>query len=258
MPQTMESDLARTDVEPPRPKRSRKSLFLGGGLAALVATGYALSLIAAPDLRVDVAFQGPFVVDLSDTEIQVNLAKDGGKRFLSMALKAEVHSYSPAYSAERVADPLYQATLKDVLINVSTQKSKEEIETPIGKEIFKQELREAVDPILFPVHVGNERSPYEGHERSGLRPGESCRRASYRGPYLEGVLAIDQPRGTLSLDGGPPVVFTGGEQDLRVEDPEGRFVHVDVTGLREGFVGEVHVGTFGCVKGILFDSIIVQ
>ncbi len=258
------ADETKTDPQAPAaeaaavPKKSKKGLLLGGGLVALVATGYALSLVAAPKLPVDMSFEGPFVVDLCADELQVNLARNGGRSFLVMTLKAEVYSYSQAYPAARLTDPLYVAKLKDVLIGISTQKSKEEIETPIGKEIFKEELRESVDSVLFPVHVGSEKSPYESHVKSGLRPGESCRRSTYREGFMSGVLEVDALRKTIALDGGAPIAFHGDETDLQVSDAGGRFVYVDVTELHADFKGRVHVGTFGRVKGILFNSIIFQ
>lgn len=240
------------------PKKSKKGLFLGGGLMTLIATGYALSLAAAPEVHKEVSIQGPFVVDLCADELQVNLARNGGRSFLVMTLKAEVYAYNQAYPVARLADPLYVAKLKDVLIGISTQKSKEEIETPIGKEIFKEELRESVDKVLFPVHVGSEDSPHDGHAKSGLRPGESCRKSTYREGFMSGVLTVDAARKTIALDGGAAVGFRGDETDLQVADASGRFVYVDVTALHDGFKGEVHTGTFGRVKSILFDSIIFQ
>jgi len=239
-------------------KKPGKAVFLGGGLVALIATGYALSLVAAPKAADDAPFQGPFVVDLSSEQLQVNLAKDGGKRFLSMSLKAEVYAYEPSYPTDRLSDPLYKATLKDALIRVSTQKSKDDLETNVGKDMFKEELREAVEPILFPVHVGNDRTPYEGDPKSGLRPGESCRLSTYREGFHSGVLKLDAARHTIALGDGAPVTYEAGEEDLKVPDAKGRFVYVDVSRVQDGFTGEVHAGTFGRVKNILFDSIIVQ
>ncbi len=62
------------------------------------------------------------------------------------------------------------------------------------------------------------------------------------------TLAIDVPAGTLSLDGGPAVSFTGAETDLAVTSDAGDTVTVDVTGLVPGFVGTVNLEASGRVS----------
>jgi len=244
-------------------KPKRKGMVLGGGIVGLVGIAYVLSLVALPgEPHGDTPFDGPFVVRLAQLEkdgrVQANLADSGGRRFIAMSLKAEYLAYGESYAVSRTADPVYQAMEKDALIATARQKRVEDFDTPIGEEIFKQELRDAIDPLLFPVHVGNETRPNMPDERSGLQPGRSSRRSTMRGGFHSHHLTLDGRAMTLRLDEGPTVKFEGGESDLMVENESGQYVYVDVTGFDPAFEGAVPVGTFGRIRNILFDSFLVQ
>ena len=59
------------------------------------------------------------------------------------------------------------------------------------------------------------------------------------------VLHIDDVNKTISLNGGAAVAYTGSETDLAVDDGTGALVHVDVSALTSGFVGDVSVAATG-------------
>jgi len=242
----------------PTAKGKKKGIVLGGGIVGLIAAAYVVSLVAVPSRIEERAFGGPFVVELSAEPIQVNLAGDNGKRFLVMTLQAEYDAYEETYAANRVTDLLYQARLKDALIGVARQKTKADLDDTVGEEVFKAEVRDAVDPLLFPIHVGNPDSSTSGDEKSGLGPGDSAGRSTMRGGFHRHKLTIDGPRGTIQLDDGPVVEFRGDETNLELLDGQGRVLHVDVSNLEEGFSGEVPVGTFGRVRNVYFGKFLVQ
>ena len=239
-------------------KGKKKSLFLGGGMVALIALAYVLSMMAVPKAPEATPFGGPYVIVLTAEDIHVNLAGDGAKRYLAMMVKAEYDGYDEVYAAARVADPLYQAKLKDLLISLGRQKRKEDIEDALGEEAFKEEMRESVDPLLFPIHVGNELSHAQADELSGLRPGSSSRFATMRGGFKSHKLLVDAENKTIALDGGEAVSFEGNEVNLEIQNENQLNVFVDVTGLNPEFSGEVAVGTFGHLRDVLFDKFIVQ
>ncbi len=51
--------------------------------------------------------------------------------------------------------------------------------------------------------------------------------------------------GTVSLNGGPPVPFTNGDTDLRVEGPNGEVVYVDMSNITPGFSGTIPITADG-------------
>ena len=57
------------------PKKSKKGIFLGGGVLGLVATAYIMSMMAVPSEPEPVPFNGPFVIGLSQAapDLRVNL-----------------------------------------------------------------------------------------------------------------------------------------------------------------------------------------
>ena len=247
-------------AEAPAQKPKRKGLLLGGGAAGLVALAWALSLAAVPKHVPEVVheIQGPFVANISPaTGFQVNLAGRGGKNYLALSIKAEVDAFNEAYATERTNDPLYQAKLTDAVLKVASRKTKVDLDNEVGKDVFREELKVALDPVLFPIHVGNEVAALRD-ELSGLRPGSSIDRATMRGLFYEHALALDADQKTVKLDGGPVVSFRGDETDLPLADAQGRTLFLDVSGLRAGFKGEVHAGTFGRVRNIYFNSVLTQ
>ena len=244
----------------PAPAR-KKGLMLGGGIASLVALAWVLSVVAVPSQRKRAAppLQGPFIADVPpSTGFQVNLSGDGGKHFLSLTLKVEVDALEETYANARTGEPLTQAKLTDAVLRIASQKTKSELDSTVGKDVFREELRDALDPVLFPIHLGNETQAGARDATSGLRPGRSVDRSTLRGLFYDHALEVDAADKTLRLDHGPEVGYQGDETDLFVADKQGKGIYVDVSGLEPGFSGKVHAGTFGRVRNVYFVSFLTQ
>ena len=242
----------------------KKGALLGGGVAGVIALAWALALVAVPsgggghDAEQH-RIAGPFVVDVSPSAgFQVNLSGDGGKHYLSLKLDVEVDAFEEGYAGARATQPLYQAKLTDAVLRTASQKTKGELDNAVGREVFREELRLALDPVLFPVHVGDEQAPENAHATSGLRFGRSIAKSSLRGLYFEHALHLDAARKSIRLDDGKDVAFQGDETDLYVADARGKGVYVDVSALHEDFVGQVPTGTFGRVRNVYFNTFLTQ
>lgn len=251
------------------PKKGRKPLFLGGGAFALVALAYALSLVAVPRKEPTPQLAGPFVTRLSKSDLQVNLSGESSKRYLVMGLNAEYFAYDESYVAGRLGaadatgaagqeDPLYAATLKDALLRLAATRTRDQVTDPVLIDAFLEDVRSVVDPILFPVTIGDARSPTQADSGSGLRAGESIAESGFRGYLHEHALRVDAPRKTIAFDGGDPVAFEGKERDLAVSNKAGERVYIDVSALDPAFEGEVAVGVPGKVRRIYRDTFLVQ
>jgi hypothetical protein len=253
------------------PKKKRTPVLLGGGAIAMITLAYMLSLMAVPKKeRSDPHLDGPFVTKLSKTDIQVNLAGESSKRYLVMALNAEYFAYDEHYVTGRlgggddghgaagVEDPLYTAMLKDALLKLAATKSRDQVTDPVLIDAFLEDVRAVVDPVLFPVYIGDSHSPRQADSRSGLRTGESILESSLRGLLHEHALHVDSKRQTIAFDDGAPVAFEGRERDLELANQAGVTVFVDVTELNPEFHGEVPIGVPGKVRRIYRDSFLVQ
>lgn len=245
-------------TESARPKKGKKALFLGGGILSLAAAAYALSLMAVPKKHGKQVLNGPFVADLAQDQYRVNLADEAGRHYLALSLKAEVDAYDETYTRSAIEEPLHQARLTDAVIRVSSQKKKSELDQDAGREVFRQELRSALEPILFPIHLGDPHDSTGQHAESGLRLGPSAGESTMRQLFYDHVLLVNAPQKTVKLDGGAVVSFRGDETDLEVADAQDRSIHLDVTDLHPDFVGELHVGVLGRVRGIYFSSFLTQ
>src|SRR5690349_15305217 len=173
-----------------------KSIAVGAGSAAAVlALAFVTSLMAVPKKPHTPHLEGPFLAKLSKEALETNLAPPGAKRFVSMLLQAEYYAYSEAYVQGRLGgggggghgagasgeDPLYLAMLKDALLMSMGTKTPEQITDPATVDVFFEEVRQAIDPVLFPVYVGEALSPYQIDPKSGLKPGEDSMRSTMRG-----------------------------------------------------------------------------
>jgi flagellar basal body-associated protein FliL len=242
---------------------ARKGVLLGGGIVGLVALAWTLSLVALPSRSAQHLerhrIEGPFMADISpSTGFQVNLAGDGGKHYLSLKLSVEVDAYQEPYATSRASQPLHQARLTDAVLRVASQKTKGELDSAVGREVFRDELRVALDPVLFPIHVGSEKSPEATHEASGLRFGRSIAKSTLRGLFHEHRLHVDASRKTIRLDDGQEISFSGSETDLFVAGAQGKGVYVDVSGLHDDFEGSLPVGAFGRVRNVYFNTFLTQ
>jgi flagellar basal body-associated protein FliL len=241
----------------------KKGILMGGGLVSLIALAWVLSMVAVPTGdghgRVRHTIKGPFMADISPSAgFQVNLSGDGGKHYLSMNLKVEVDAFEEAYATARATEPLYQAKLTDAVLRTASQKTKTELDSAVGREVFRDELRVALDPVLFPVHVGNEHEVEGRHDKSGLRAGRSIASASMRGYYYEHELHLNTATRTIALDDGRPLSYQGDETDMFVPDARGKGVYVDVSGVNEEFTGDIPVGSFGRVRNVYFNTLLTQ
>lgn len=252
------TEASEETAEEEQAPKSKKGIVMGGGIVGLIAAAYIVSMVALPGASKPPPFDGPFITELSAGEVQVNLKGAEGRRYLVMSLKAEYEGYDEAYVAGRVVDPVYMAKLDHALISIGRQKTMEDVSDSVGEETFVEEVRVAVDPLLFPVHVGNPSSFLQGDGTSGLGPGRSAERSTMRGGYKAHAVHIDALKGTIALDDGPVVDFDHTEQDLMLSDASGLNVYVDTTEVDVEFVGDVNVGTFGRVRAIHFNKFITQ
>jgi hypothetical protein len=261
-------------AEAAAPKPKKTMMLVGGSAFLATVLGVLAATMAVPVKKPEPRLEGPFIAKLSSSDIQVNLAGEGSKRYLVCALQAEYHTYDESYVSARIGgggakgggehsggateDPLYAAMLKDALIGVAATKTRDEVTNPVLVESFLEEVRKAIDPVLFPVCIGDAKSMQASDSLSGLRTGESNMQASLRGLLYEHALHVDGPRRTLRLDNGPVVQFEGREHDLRVVDGDDKDIYVDVSALKPGFLGDIHVGVAGKVRRIYRDSFLVQ
>ena len=217
--------------------KKKKKILTGGGVLGLVAAGWIASMMAVPKVEELPHFEGPFVAPLSESSIQVNLRTSGARIFLVTDLNVKYKAYDEAYLAARVADPVYQSDLTNVLLTIIASKTPEEaLETSL---ILLEELEEAIGPILFPIHIGDALLPTDGDSESGLQLGQSVDRSSLRGAHHAHVLQIDAVQKTISLD-------------------KGELLHLDVTSLDAEFVGEIQVGSHGRIEQVQKAKWLVQ
>jgi flagellar basal body-associated protein FliL len=241
--------------------RSKKGMWLGGGAMSMVALAWALSLVAVPAKESEMApaEHGVTLLNVSPQGgFQVNLGGIGGNHYLAMKVMTEIVAHDSASVVERANDPLYEAKLSDAVLKVSSRKTKTDLDDTFGKEVFREELRAAIERVLFPVHVGNEVKPTERHTESGIGPGISIEMSTLRGAFREHALTVDAATKTIELDGGIPVHFEGRETDLEVRGQGGDVVYVDVSRVERGFHGEVHVGVLGSVQSVYFTAFLIQ
>lgn len=250
----------------PEAKKSKLPLILGGGALAMVALGYTLSLMAVPAKHAPKPhIEGPFVSPLSKTDVQVNLAGESNKRYLLMALQAEYLAYDEQYVKGRlglldggVEDPVYTAQLKDALLEVASTKTREQVTNPVMLDGFLEEVRVALEPILFPVYIGDTHLPGAPDTQSGLRMGDSSAEITFRGFLHDHAIHFDGAKQRARFGSGPWVNFEGEERDLWLSNEQGDRVTINVCGFNPKFSGEVPIGVPGKVRRIYRNSLLVQ
>lgn len=258
------------------PKKSKKGLFMGVGVVAVVALGSIVAMMAVPKKGGGEKhlLAGPFVSKLSKNEIQVNLSGEASKRYLIMELNVEYFAYEEAYVTERSGtggagggehgaaasegDPLYLAMLKDSLLEIAARKTRDQVTDTVQIDAFLEEVRVAVDPLLFPVCIGDSHRQTMPDTKSGLRLGESTADATFRGMLHEHELFVDAIGKTVQLDEGPIRKFEGTERDLRVEAKDKTYVYLNVTSLVPEFQGPVAIGIAGKVRRVYRERFLVQ
>ena len=238
------------------PKGKKKGLVLGGGALVLVALAYLAALVAVPRKFATHDFVTQLVAPLTGGKVQVNLSD--GKSFLILDLNMVYDAYDVAYYESRSADPLYRAELRDVLVAIASAKTRAEVSDKVNKPVFMEEIRSAVEPLLFPVHIGATSAPAGADPESGLAPGASSHVATFRGVFHEHVLHVDGVAHTLQIDSGPLTPFSGDETDLPVAADGGLALYVDVSGLKPGFKGDLPVGVKGRLRRVLWNEVLIQ
>lgn len=277
---------AKTDAKPKTPDASKSNadqaaeappskakLWIVGAVIACVAGAGAAFAVSPKKEEPKPELEGPFVAKLSKEDVQVNLAGENGKRYLVLGLNAEYFAYDESFVAARlgnaasggdhggapaVEDPLYTAMLKDLLVRMASRKTREHVEDPVQMEAFLMEIRAEVEPLLFPICIGDSVVPQHADSKSGLRVGESIMDSTMRGMLHDHHLEVSAPTKTIRFDEGPPIAFQGDERDLKLEGKNGEFLFVNVTGLDPKFVGEVPVGVAGRVRRIYRGQLLMQ
>jgi len=263
-------------AEAEAPKKNKAPVVFGGSALALVALGYILSLMAVPKKESHrPELEGPFVASLSKVDLQANLAGESSKRYLVMRLQAEYFSYDESYVAGRlgiavghagggehaeapVEDPIFTAQLKNALLKLASTKTREQVTDPVLIDGFLEDVRSVVDPILFPIYVGDSHMPQEGDKESGVKVGDSSSESNFRGLLHEHELEIDGGRKKIRLDDGPWVEYEGRERDLVVMSQQGEKVYVNVTQLKPDLDFRVPIGVPGRVRVIYRETMLVQ
>lgn len=254
-----------TDEEPEevegdeKPKKDRGPLKLLGGALGLVVVGGALAMMAMPAKREPKPrHQGPFFHKLFETTLISNVKESNYTRFIKTDPNIEFFSYDKDYVLSRDTDPLYRAWLESELTTLMSSMNLQEIYDGVNRERFTQMVMEKVRPAVFPVHFGLTLQPLQLNEMSGIRPGDSYRKATFRGNFHDHMLKIDALQKTLQVDDGPLTVYSGTEMDLLVRTPSGDSLYVDVTEIHPDFVGEIRVGVQGRIRQVFLSGHLAQ
>ncbi|MCB9916282.1 MAG: hypothetical protein H6828_14225 [Planctomycetes bacterium] len=166
--------------------------------------------------------------------------------------------YDPEYLSVRISDEAFKHEAWDAVHLISSNKSLDDLFSQADRDTFVAELRDSLDPVLFPAHIGSGKLPLDHDEASGLRPGLSADRATFRGYYYDHVLKVDGKQNTMQIDDGPVTQFEPGDPDVQVVDVRGSVLYVDSGGLTGGYVGEMNVGVKGRTLRVLPTGLIVQ
>jgi flagellar basal body-associated protein FliL len=178
-------------VEATASPKKKKLIIFGGSSAGVIAAAFIAATLAAPSKREYKVFEGPWVASISPDNIQTNLKGENHKRFLVFAAEAYFEAYDEQYAAARVQDPAYLSLVKDVILQVSSRRTVDEVNSEVGKAAFREDLRQSIDPFLFPVQIGKTSTPADRESASGLKMGISAIRSNFRTPLYDGKLYLD-------------------------------------------------------------------
>ncbi len=256
-----EPDEGSTDGEPEvEPKKSRGTLKLLGAVVGLIGAGTALALVAMPSKPAVKKLEGPSLhILFAAGEFVGNPLDDNYSRYLKFKPSCSFLAYDLTYPEMRRTDPHYETLLRELMQHTVSKFEISQVMGGANKDQFAAALEEVAEPVIFPVHIGETVSPYDSDPESGLRVGDSQeRRGTFRGPFWECVLHVNGVEKTLQIDEGPVHTFSGAEYDMLVEAEDGSALFVDVSALKEEFVGDVHVGVMGRVRRMFTGDIIAQ
>lgn len=242
---------------PADPAKKKKLMAIGGVVGGL-ALAFVAAMFAVPkkEAVTKVSLDGPFVGPITPKKVQVN--DSGGRGYIVFELSLKYDAYSSDYLASRAGDPVCQAEILDALVTIASAKSRNDMTDKVGKPVFLEEVRAAIDPLVFPVCLGSGLSATDPDAASGLVPGESMAKSTFRGLLEEHVLHVDAVQKKLRADDGAEITFTGEEQDLQVPCGTDMFLWIDMTGLKPEFVGEVKFGIRGRTRRVLWNEVLLQ
>lgn len=233
-------------------KSGKGPLKLLVGVILMIATGGGVAMLAMPKkAQGPDTFGGPWSFAFS--EVIANTLDDNFSRFIKFAPTCSYFAYEQAYADQRKADPDFNPSIDEAITNVvASFKLLEIMKDGSGEELaLAARLEEVLEPILFPVHVGESVLPLETDPESGLRPGDSHDRfGTFRGAFHEHSIEVDTVAKTLKLADGDVLTYTGSESDLELRTADGRKVFVDVTKLKPKFKGSVRVGIHGRIRQV--------
>jgi hypothetical protein len=247
-----------TAGEPAQGGGKKKKIMAVGGVVAALALAFVGALMAVPSKSEAPTLKGPFVAPLTTDKVRVNLAGGSSKRILLLEMNVKYKAYDPKYFDMRAADPVYLAELKAALLRIAATKTLDDVTLPDRVPAFEEEMRVAVERLLFPIHVGDGKLPLDADGESGLAPSEKMERSLFRGLWPDHAVHIDAPKGLMRIDDGPEVQFDGTEVDLAVPAGPEVFVYLDVSGLDPTFQGSVALGNHGRVMRLLGNDWIIQ
>ena len=257
MAEENENEEEKQDETEEAPSGKKKILLLVGGAVAVPALAFVLALMAVPGEKVIPKFVTGLVGPLTEEKIQVNLGNEM-ERFFVFEHNVYYEAYDELYYTNRSMDPLYVAFLTDALIGLAASKTPDQVYEIAYEPAFREEIKSVVEPLLFPVHIGHGALPTDMDPESGLAPGLSWLLATFRGPFHEHVIRIDDDRREIQLDEGPVVKYEGDERDLVLYSENDEIVYVDVSSVVDDFKGEVHTGVMGRVLQILKKDTLLQ
>ncbi len=253
-----EEEAKEVAEEEEAPKRSKKALLLGGGAAGVIAAGALAAMMAVPSKHETRRLAGPYNISLFESEYTCNIEEAGRTRYLKMSPQAAYFAYDATYMQTRGLDELYLPALHNTVFQIASRKSLDEIYGNVNESTFMAELRDALDPVLFPVHIGATSLPWDFDEASGLRPGLSSDENTFRGEFDMHVLHVDSESSEMWIDEGPKTSFESGDFDVRVISADGGVVFIDTSNLNESFQGEVQIGVRGRIMRILPIGLMIQ
>lgn len=253
-PEEAEENAAQEEGQEEKPKKNKGPLKLLLAVVLLVAVGGGLAMMAVPKKESTPKFQGPYFMTLLE-DFNVSTPDNNMSRYAKFKVSTEYAAYEEAYLTARVGDPEFMTNLTSVAQREASARSL--TETVIGpkRDEFAMVLRTTLDPVVFPVHIGDTATPLSQDSASGIVPGVSHRHATFRGRFHDHTLKINSKTGIIQIDDGPEMTFRGDEDDLEVKDARGDTIYVDMTRIAEDFEGEVQVGVHGKLRTIIFEAI---
>lgn len=250
-----DEDKKDSPAEPVEQQKSGKGpLKLLAGVVLLIATGGGVAMMAMPKKpKGPETFGGPWSFAFFETDFVANTIDDNFSRYIKFAPSCNYFAYDQTYADNRKLDPDFVPSVDEAITTVVARYKLQEImKDGSGEELaLAAQLEEVLEPLLFPVHVGESTLPLETDPDSGLRVGDSQDRfGTFRGAFREHFIEVDSAAKTLQLADGDVITFSGSENDLELRTADGRTIFLDVTKLKPDFKGKVNVGVHGRIRQI--------